>query len=195
MLGWAVPEAWFGPMAREAFPRAEHVFIAAAPAALDQLEKGGAFDWTVGYSLGSLLLLGHAAKLSGRRVALLAPIFAFPSEENLGGRISRTQVRRLAGWLKREPLAALADFYERAVLHVPPGLTPGTPENLLWGLERLEMNRVEPPLPPGWKAWCGAEDSLLDAGRLRALDPAVEIVPQGTHHPRLLIRALAEEAK
>jgi len=125
-------------------------------------------------------------------VALLAPIFAFSSEESLGGKVSRTKVRHLARWLKHEPLAALADFYERAVLHVPPGLHAGAPEMLLWGLERLEKDRIEPPLPPGWRAWCGAEDALLDARRLQALDAAVGIVPDGTHHPRHLVEALAK---
>jgi hypothetical protein len=189
MLGWAAPEAWFAPIAREFLPAAEHLFIPATPEAIGQLAAAGACDWIVGYSLGSLLLLEEADRFVGRQVALLAPIFAFPSEENLGGRISRTQVRQLARWLRREPLAALADFYERAVLHVLPGQHPGTPENLLWGLERLEKDRVEPRLPPNWGAWCGGQDALLDAERLHEFEPAVTIVPGGTHHPRDLIRA------
>jgi len=193
ILGWAAPEAWFAPIAKAALPHAEHVFLAATPGAVDALLQAGAFDWTVGYSLGSLLLLDRASRFSGRQVALLAPIFAFASEEGLGGRVSRTHVRHLARWLRREPLAALADFYARAVLHVSPGLHPGTPENLLWGLERLERDRLEPPLPRGWKAWCGDSDALLDAGRLHALDPAVVAVRGGTHHPGELIAALARE--
>jgi hypothetical protein len=193
ILGWAAPEAWFAPLAREALPRAEHTFVLATPEALDVLPASGEFDWIVGYSLGTLLLLQGAARLAHPRVALLAPIFAFPREEGLGGRISRTQVVRLKRWLQHEPVAALADFYERAVLHVPSGLHPGTPENLLWGLERLERDRVAPPLPPGWKAWCGAKDTLLDAAALHALDPAVEIVPDAGHHPGKLIRRFAED--
>jgi hypothetical protein len=192
IMGWAAPESWFAPIARESFPHAEHVFLVPGPSAVQELGQAGRFDWTVGYSLGSLLLLAHAPKFTGQRVALLAPIFAFASEEGLGGKVSRTQVRHLARWLKHEPLAALADFYERAVLHVAPGQHPGTPENLLWGLERLENDRAEPPLPRGWQAWCGAEDALLDAVHLNALDPAVAIVAGGTHHPRHLIEAWAK---
>lgn len=192
MLGWAAPEAWFAPIARAELPGADHVFILPTAEAMDHLAAAGACDWIVGYSLGSLLLLEEADRLAGRKVALLAPIFAFPREEGLGGRISRTQVRQLARWLGREPLAALADFYERAVLQVPAGLHPGTPENLLWGLERLEKDRVEARLPPNWRAWCGREDSLLDAARLQELEPAIALVPGGTHHPRELIRAWAE---
>jgi len=30
LMGWAVPEAWFAPLARQALPEAEHVFVAAS---------------------------------------------------------------------------------------------------------------------------------------------------------------------
>lgn len=192
ILGWAAPEAWFAPLARSALPRAEHVFIPATARTPALLAAAGEPDWIVGYSLGTLCLLGQAERLAGRRVALLAPIFAFPREEELGGRIARAQVRRLERWLRREPLAALADFYERAVLHVPPGLHPGAPEDLLWGLERLDRDRHPPPMPSGWRGWCGSADALLDAERLHALDPAIAIVPGGTHHPGSLIDRFAE---
>ncbi|HEX3728659.1 MAG TPA: hypothetical protein VHV47_02565, partial [Opitutaceae bacterium] len=119
-------------------------------------------------------------------------ILAFPREEKLGGKISRTQVRHLERWLRREPLAAVADFYERAALHIPPSDHSSLPEHLLWGLERLEQDRVEPPLPAEWSAWCGEEDPLLDAARLAALDPAIRIVSRAGHHPRALLQAWAE---
>src|SRR6185312_15972841 len=144
----------FRPMAEEAFPGARHTCFAAAPGAAERLAAGG-FDRYAGYSLGTLLLLQAAELFRGRPVTLLAPILAFPREEQLGGRISRTQVRQLERWLRREPLAALADFYERAALQVPAGHPPGSPGDLLWGLERLEHDRVEPPLPAGWSGWCG----------------------------------------
>lgn len=194
LMGWAVPEAWFASLARNAFPAAEHVFIAAAPDALARLEKAGPFDWVAGYSLGSLLLLG-AAEQAGRigRVALLAPIFAFPREAELGGRIAAGQVRQLARWLRRDPRAALADFYARAGLDVPPEGALVKVEDLLWGLERLEKDRAEPPLPAGWSAWCGANDALLDAVRLQALAPSVQIIAGATHHPAVLLRAFAGE--
>ncbi|HTB81251.1 MAG TPA: hypothetical protein VK717_10235 [Opitutaceae bacterium] len=194
LMGWAVPEAWFASLVRNAFPAAEHVFVAAMPDALARLEKAGPFDWVAGYSLGSLLLL-HEAERAGRigRVALLAPIFAFPREAELGGRIAVAQVRSLARWLRRDPRAALADFYARAGLDAPEGALVSV-EDLLWGLERLEKDRAEPPLPAGWAAWCGASDALLDAARLQALTPSVRIISGATHHPAALLRAFAEVA-
>lgn len=195
VLGWAVPEAWFAPLAREVFPRAQHTFFPAAPDATTRLIAAGPFAWTAGYSLGAQLLLAAAARGAAfGRVALLAPIFAFPLEEKLGGRIARTQVRHLARWVRRDAPAALADFYQRAALDVPAEFAPcDESENLTWGLERLAHDRVEPPLPVGWRAWCGRDDPLLDADQLAALVLQTRIVPQATHHPRELLRAMAEE--
>ncbi len=192
VMGWAAPESWFAGLARAAVPEAEHLFFPAAPGALDRLAAAGPLDWTVGYSLGSLLLLKEAPRLAGRRVALLAPIFGFAREEGLGGKIARAQVLRLSRWLRHEPFAAVADFYERAILDIPPGHDAGKPDELQWGLERLAADRVDPPLPAGWQAWCGAHDPLLDAQRLHALDPAVRIVADGNHHPRSLMRSWVE---
>jgi hypothetical protein len=197
LLGWAAPPAWFAPLACGLFPHAEHTFVAAEPDALARLEKGRPFDWVVGYSLGSLLLLKAAAVADGLgRVALLAPIFAFPREAELGGRVARAQVRQLSRWLGRNAPAALADFYARSGLDVPPDCAPASATDpLLWGLEQLEKDRVEPPLPPGWHAWCGANDALLDAARLNSLSPSVRIVAGATHHPAALICAFAEEVE
>ncbi len=194
LMGWAVPEAWFAPLARSAFPVAEHVFVAAVPDALARLEKAGPLDWVAGYSLGSLLLLREVerARQIGP-VALLAPIFAFPREAELGGRIAAGQVRSLARWLRRDPRAALVDFYARAGLDVPPEGALVPVEDLLWGLERLEKDRTEPPLPAGWPAWCGANDALLDVVRLQALAPSVRVVAGATHHPAGLLCAFADE--
>lgn len=195
LLGWAVPEEWFASLAREAFPTAEHVFVGAVPGALDQLEKAGPFDWVGGYSLGALLLLCESARAERLgRIALLAPIFAFPCEAELGGRVAHGQMRQLARWLRRDARTALADFYLRAGLDVSPASAPTALDGLLWGLESLANDRRAPPLPLGWRAWCGTDDALLDADRLHAFAPSVQIVPGATHHPGALLRAFAAEA-
>lgn len=196
VMGWAVPEAWFAPFVHRAFPRAEHTFIPAGPDTSARLGTLPSCDRLVGYSLGAQVLLAAAA--GGRnlgRVTLLAPIFAFPREEALGGRMARTQVRYLARWVRRDAPAALADFYARAGLDVPAHLAPTTAtEELLWGLERLEKERIEPPPPPGWRLWCGTEDPLLEAVRLGEIAPGTRRVP-GTHHPAALLQAMAEDAR
>jgi len=54
----------------------------------------------------------RAARLG--RVALLAPILAFPREADLGGRIGLAEIRLLGRVLRQDREAALAGFYERA---------------------------------------------------------------------------------
>lgn len=191
LLGWAVPTAWFADVVAALIPAATHHYAPATAAALAQLEAAGPFDRVVGYSLGSLLLLREPARASRLGVVtLLAPIFAFSAEEKLGGRVARTQVRHLARWLAREPTAALGDFYARAGLGASmTGPTDVTAAELQWGLERLAHDRVEPPLPTGWDAWCGDRDPLLDARQLQACEPRVRAVPGATHHPAGLIAA------
>jgi hypothetical protein len=189
-----VPEAWFAPLAQAAFPTSAHAFVAAAPDALARLEAAAPFDWVAGYSLGSQLLLGEVARVEKLgRVALLAPCFAFPSEAGMGGKVARAQVKFLARWLRRDRHAALADFYARAGFDVP-SVDMGhlLPEVLAWGLTQLETTALSPALPPGWRAWCGADDTLLNAARLRVLVPEISIVPNATHHPGGLLRAFAE---
>jgi len=197
LIGWAIPQDWFGTFAQDAFPDARHVVVRPSREAIDELEAGAPFDWVVGYSLGTLLLLSHARR-AGRlgRIALLAPIFSFPSEEGLGGRIARAEVQILARRLNRDPAPAFREFRRRAGLEDIPeartGLQQGTgPGELAWGLAQLETVRIDPVLPEGWTGWCGADDPLLDAERLHALDPRIIPLRGVTHHPRGLIDALA----
>jgi hypothetical protein len=206
VLGWAVPPPWFASIAEQRLPAATHLYFHPIAATINQLVATGPFDHIVGYSLGSQLLLSASERITSMgQIALLAPIFAFSREEGLGGRVARAQIRHLARWLTRDPAAALMDFYQRAGLDVPPAqgsegsLRPAVIDgvnvaDLQWGLDRLVTARVEPPLPHGWRAWCGAADALLDAVQLHALEPNVTIVPSANHHPAALINAWADTA-
>ncbi|MGD1032363.1 MAG: hypothetical protein ABSA05_14635 [Opitutaceae bacterium] len=212
LLGWAVPERWFEAFARGAFPSASHLFERPSPGAIDRLEARAPFDWVVGYSLGTLLLIGQAPRADRLgRIALLAPIFAFPSEEGLGGRIPRAEVRVLARGLRQDPLRAIGEFYSRAGLERVPGVRVAAPLaagplalgtdpwatsdegrlSLAWGLAQLENVRLDPILPEGWAGWCGEDDPLLDARRLHELARAITPLKGATHHPLALIRAFA----
>jgi len=90
------------------------------------IEAIGSPDVIIGWSLGAWRMLNaasHGTKFGGM-VLLLAPFVAFPAESNLGGKCSITQVKYLHRWLQREPMAALADFYQRAGLGAPPTELP-----------------------------------------------------------------------
>jgi len=196
IMGWAVPEAWFATQVRMGFAQDEHVFVEPTDLALDELERRGPFDRVVGYSLGAHLLLAEAARVNalGAKVTLLAPFPAFSSEEGMGGRVARTQVKYLARWVRRDREAALADFYTRAGLEVTPEMASGiSSETLAQGLVRLEQGRVEPSATDGWGIFAGDQDGLLDAVVLWRHLPSLIVVSGGTHHPAALLRAWNEE--
>ena len=194
VLGWAVPPAWFAPLVQAALPDAKHHFFSAAPDWLDSLCAGGSWDAVAGYSLGTLLLLQEAeavARLTPQ-VALLAPVLAFAQEESLGGKVPRTQVRYLARWLRREPAAALADFYARAgLVGCEASELTVSAEALQWGLEKLAQDRCAAPWPQGWTGFVGSADALLDAATLSRLQPAIVLVEGASHHPAALLTAWA----
>ena len=194
VLGWAAPAPWFEPFARSAFPRAEHGFVLPSVNTVAELESLTSTDLLIGYSLGAHLLLGAVDRLSRRApIGLLAPIFAFPAERGRGGRVSATQVSYLARWVRRDPAAALHDFYRRAGLDVPPELAPiHDLDALTWGLDRLLHGDVRTQLPANAVAVCGSADPLLDAARLHEIEPQVHVVAGGTHHPTTLLPALIE---
>lgn len=198
ILGWAVSAGWFAPLAQAAFPDAEHHFFAAEPNWLEQLREGVQWNVVAGYSLGSLLLLQEAeavGKLTPR-VVLLAPVLAFAQEEALGGKVPRTQVRYLARWLKRDPSAALADFYARAGLVGCETAVPNVAnEYLQWGLEKLAQERFDATWPQGWTGYVGTEDALLDATELVGMQPAINTVDGASHHPLSLLHAWARDCR
>jgi hypothetical protein len=209
VLGWAIPPAWFRPIAERELPLAEHILIEPSPRLWGDLAAARRLDWIVGYSLGSLLLLQNPAE-AGRlgRVALLAPIWAFPAEAGAGGRIPRANLRALARLYRNAPAAALDSFYAAAGIEVERGLRtrglepesglgtrsgPARPEVALqlWGLEQLSQVTLLPSMPTGWSAWMGDRDPLLDAASVHARVPEITIVPGAAHHPAPLIAAFA----
>jgi hypothetical protein len=130
--GWGVAPESLRPVAEKYFPNSEHAFLppvaaevtrrlsvapgesASSPRRLQET------DVLVAWSLGAHCVIGAASRgieFSGM-VLLLAPFVAFPSESQLGGKCSATQVKFLRRWLQREPLAAIGDFYQRAGLGV-----------------------------------------------------------------------------
>jgi thioesterase domain-containing protein len=195
IMGWAVPPSWFAAQVRAILPEAAHVFFEPTESAIAALETQGPFECVVGYSLGAHLLLAEAARVTrlGAKVVLLAPFIAFPSEEAMGGRVARTQVRYLVRWVRRERDAALADFYAKAGLDVSAEMAADiSAETLAEGLMRLEKGRVEMPVPSDWGMFVGDRDDLLDALILAQNFPTLVVVPGATHHPAALLRAWKE---
>jgi hypothetical protein len=193
--GWAVPPDWFAEQARAVWPGFTHTAVAAHDAN-SALAVGG-FDLLGAYSLGTLWLLRHASQIPANTpVALLAPIFAFPAEAGLGGRIPRAQLRAQRRHLRRDAPAALLEFAQLsglAALNIPTPPNEFSADHLAaldTGLGWLE-DWTAPAPPAHWQGWVGADDPLLDSTRLRALWAALSVVPGAGHSPIPLLRAAA----
>lgn len=166
--GWAVAPESLRPTANNYFPGSEHTFLAPTK---DVVSLIGSPDVTIAWSLGAWRLLEAASRGAkyGGMVMLLAPFVAFPSESNLGGKCSVTQVKYLHRWLQRDPLAAIGDFFQRVrMLDVPTELPYALPD-LLEGLDRLSEDAspalrgfAARGLQPNWQALIGDQDPLLD---------------------------------
>ena len=194
--GWGVAPESLRPVAEKHFAQSQHTFLAPTPTAFGNNSESpkdfgrtkipapnlcppqifgssssAAPDLTIAWSLGAWRVIEAASRGVEFRgmVLLLAPFVAFPSESQLGGKCSATQVKFLRRWLQREPLAALADFYQRGGLGAPPAELPYALPDLLEGLDRL----AEDPspamrefaargLPRNWQALIGDDDPLLD---------------------------------
>lgn len=171
--GWGVAPESLRPLAEGYFPESRHAFAAPTDICVDPQVDA---DLTIAWSLGAWRVLEAASRgmhVSGM-VLLLAPFVAFPSESQLGGKCSATQVKFLRRWLQRDPLAALADFYQRAGLDAPPKEVPYPVVDLLAGLDRLAEDAspslrefAARGLPRNWQALIGDEDPLLDAETVR----------------------------
>ena len=195
ILGWAIPPAWFKTLVEKDYPLDHHTFIDASQDTLKDLSLKAPFDFIVGYSLGSLILLNEASHLKfyKSRVILLAPILGFSLEENLGGKIERTELKYTKRMLKQSWMNTVESFYTRSQLFISAKyLESLNPDTLAWGLSELESVVIRHKVPESWSCFCGTQDSLLDAAILQSKIPQLIVVEHATHAPELLLKALKE---
>ncbi len=186
--GWGLPPEWLQKIASDALPADRHHILPPRPDLLAEIDWTR-FDRVAGFSLGAFLLLQNQHQIPFPAL-LLSPFFGYTSEMNLGGKIRSTQIRYLARWIQRDPLAALADFHTRANLPIPaPTELPYPLEDLLWGLDILSTQQTPPTLPPNWTALLGQSDPLLDAEKIHALEPRIQLIENAGHDPRPLLLA------
>jgi hypothetical protein len=163
------------------------------------IEAAATSDFVVGWSYGAWQILSAAAEgvVFPGQVLLLAPFINFCSEFGLGGRCSQAQVLWLHRWLKRDPAAALSDFYTRAELGPSPAGLPYSREQLLQGLERMAAEASSGlrafsarGLPAGWRALVGGKDRLLDGAAICRALPGCTLAAEAGHGIESLVAAM-----
>lgn len=203
IAGWGIDPARLHDRVAAAFPQREHEVILPG-----KIEPGWPllFDAVIGWSWGAYRLLEWCAeqgeflatadKAKTPKLYFLSPFAAFCSEDQQGGRCLRAQVKWLRRWLKRDPEAALADFYQRAGLlnaqRQGEWAVPGrdAPHLAFWELELAAMETGSLVLPRGFlspaeggraRAWVGELDPLLDATVI-AENLGATLVPGAGHN-------------
>lgn len=179
--GWGTSPAWGLTVVRRWQPSWEHEWVSPSPPCAEWAD--GSHDWVGGYSLGACLMLHRPGDFPAKRGHFfMAPFFDLKREAGLGGLISSTQLKVTLRWFRRDPIAALNDFYHRAGLSLTLNdALPYAAEDLSWGLDVLLGE--PPPIPqddPGL-AVMGAIDPLVDAEQVKAFFPR-SVVVEGAGH-------------
>lgn len=167
--GWGVSLKEMKALAIAHAPDAEHLIY---PPVIGAAESLSSCDAVVAWSLGAHLVLEAAARgvRFPPKVLLFAPFTSFCSEHGSCGRHSEAQVRWLRRWIDTDAPAALADFRKRSGLALfVDGTLPYEKEYLQAGLDILSqpagvslVSFARQGLAPGWEAYVGDKDLLLD---------------------------------
>ena len=187
--GWAISPDLILEQASKRFPEIEH--RAVIPTAKIQIEED--FDWLVGHSLGAFLMLLWPDRFTAKRgFVLLSPFVEFPREAGRGGKVSMTQLKVTVRGLRRDALATVNDFYDRADLGVSVKDLPYPIEDLAWGLDLLLEKVVNPKTISNryHEVILGGQDPILDANRLLKFFPTAEVLPEAGHRFEDLLEEL-----
>lgn len=202
VCGWAIASEWFRERIALSFPQAEIAAIYPhypdnADEAIELLTSRPS-QLYIGYSLGSLWLMHHKKFLPPEATkALLAPILAFTSESNMGGKTSVTQLKYFIKMLKNNigDTDALMDFYKRCNFTVPESWEKSIPDRqtLIRGLEFLCHTSVPAESASNFLVLVGEDDNFLDPFMLKCHLPHMDIVANAGHEPDKLLKRLAQQ--
>ena len=200
VCGWALSEEWFCQLVKNHFPEAEiQAHYPRDPENENEAAEvlGLHSDWVIGYSLGSLWLLTHKNKIPKQtKIVLLAPILAFSSEKNLGGKtpIGKLKYQKKILGSSKDYWTTLKNFFDLSGIefHENALHQSMSRETLIRGLEFLESTSVSPDAAQGCMAFAGLRDPLLDAHRLKELIPQLILLEQCSHSPHKMLSRLAQ---
>jgi len=199
ICGWALPEEWFCQLVKSYFPKAE---VRAHYPRDPENEKEAIEifdskpDWIIGYSLGSLWILNHKDMIPPQtKIILMAPILAFPAENNLGGKTPLAKLKYQKKMLSSSDdyLSSLKGFFDLSGIRLPDNdlQQPYSREILIRGLDFLETTSVSPQVARNCVTISGLRDPLLDGDHLKQLIPDLILVKECDHSPHKMLNHLA----
>ena len=184
MNGWAVSSDALESLVSARYPNVDHLIVDSVENWTEEAYRNiDDVDWVLGYSTGAFLLLMEKSILKrAKNVMLFAPFIDFRVESDLGGKTRRGQLEFLVRWLRKDPIVAIADFYQRAELRfsTPPKLSLKV-NDLIWGIELLRDTGLEPEVLQDYPIRIGSEDTLIDANRIAELGKSVLVVEGASH--------------
>lgn len=154
--GWAIASNAMETLVSNTFPEFDHFFIHPHEGYLESIDNYDP-DVVIGYSLGATLLLMQNP-IMGLKEYLIAP---FLNVKN-ATRIKSTQLKYLLKWLRKDPISAINDFYERSQLCFPK-LTeiPYPLHDLIWGIETL-IQTEEIIIRCNKEVFLGSQDPIIN---------------------------------
>lgn len=171
--GWAIPPTWALSILDKHFPGQSHQWLPPTANTLANTQP------TAAYSLGAALLLRENLATPAY---LYAPFWDFKRESGQGGKVARAQLLYVRKWIRRDPLAALNDFYRTAGIPLEISEIPYPEADLLWGIDQLLEDVFLPGSPIPAQATFGENDTLLDIPALSASFQTPTLVPKASHH-------------
>ena len=195
ICGWALPEEWFCQLVKSYFPKAEvRACYPENPGDKEEAAEilGSSLNWVIGYSLGSLWLMVHKHMIPPQaKVILIAPIFAFPAEKNMGGTTPLAKLKYQKKMLSssEDYISSLKGFFDLSGIRLPEKdfEQSHSRETLIRGLEFLETACVPPSIAQNCITITGMRDPLSDSNRLKELVPHLVLLEDCDHSPHKML--------
>jgi len=139
-------------------------------------------DVYIGYSLGGLLLLKVSEQLAGKQCILIAGFADLRKDSGRGGRYSAKEIKAIKLNLRRNPQAAINNFYSNFGIGLEcTSLDDYDLGELAWGLTVLANESYDQPIPENVYAYLGEDDLLIDCHQVAKDFPNSKILPDAGH--------------
>ena len=177
--GWGIPQEWLAKRLRNRYPN-HHILVVAPIPNWERKLDAEKNTQLHAYSLGTLLVGCTPIPKTFSSIHFYAPILNFISEKNCGSRVKAVELSKMIDAFEKNPLLTLNHFFRKCKLPIQLTKLPESKKNLLWGLQVLRIQNVNPLA--GVCYYCGKEDPLINHKILSLRIKHLRTIPQGNHN-------------